>query len=217
MTTFVLWSLAVIGGITVILISVAVLAFAVGWCADRQMEAERERQLAIKGRLVCNLYWLKEWPILADVAVWANEDSRMTIWEFREQLRKKYPLPANRAVEAGEIEMPKGPPPGLVSGSGVACGDHEAQVPHSWLTPAERAWLENKITSLREERAQIMNRRWVVQCGCYDDATAILDAIRRVHPPLVIQWTDDDGNVDHVEQMQPLPAIRGAGGEVADE
>lgn len=63
----------------------------------------------------------------------------------------------------------------------------------------------SEITRLREERTQIMRRRWVVRCGYYDDATAILSAIRGVHPPLVIEWTDDDGDVSMVEQMQPLP------------
>jgi hypothetical protein len=67
------------------------------------------------------------------------------------------------------------------------------------------AALEAEIARLREERKQIMRRRWVVRCGHYDDATSILGAIRGARPPLVIEWADDDGNVDQVEQMQPLP------------
>ncbi len=94
MTTVVLWSLAVIGGMTVVVVSAVLLTFAAGWFADRSMEYEREQQLAAKGRRVRDLYWLTEWPILADVAAWTNDGSGIGIGDFREQLREKYPQTA---------------------------------------------------------------------------------------------------------------------------
>ena len=95
--------MAVFGGITVMVISSVLLTFAAGVFADRSMEYERQQKLAAKGHIVSDRYWLTEWPILADVAAWANQDSGIRIGDFREQLRKKYPQPAGVAVkEVGE-------------------------------------------------------------------------------------------------------------------